>query len=41
VVALNGGALRIGKMKGEKGAKVNADEFAAEVDMKVGMRFGH
>jgi methionyl-tRNA formyltransferase len=40
VVALNGGALRIGKMKGEKGAKVNADEFAAAANMKVGMRFG-
>jgi len=40
VVALNGGALKIGKMKGEKGAKLAADEFAKEMDLKVGMRFG-
>jgi methionyl-tRNA formyltransferase len=40
VVALNGGALKIGKMKGEKGAKLAADEFAQEMDLKVGMRFG-
>ena len=40
VVALNGGALKIGKMKGEKGAKLDADEFAEEMDLKVGMRFG-
>jgi len=40
VVALNGGALKIGKMKAEKGAKMNAAEFAAELDLKVGMRFG-
>ncbi len=40
VVALNGGALKVGKMKGEKGAKIAADEFAKEVDLKVGMRFG-
>ena len=40
VVALNGGALKIGKMKGEKGAKLVADEFAEEMDLKVGMRFG-
>ena len=40
VVALNGGTLKIGKMKGEKGAKLVADEFAKEIDLKVGMRFG-
>jgi len=40
VVALNGGALKIGKMRGEKGAKLDADEFAKEMDLKVGMRFG-
>ncbi len=40
VVALNGGALKVGKIKGEKGAKIAADEFAKEVDLKVGMRFG-
>ena len=40
IVALNGGALKVGKMKGEKGAKIAADEFAGEADLKVGMRFG-
>jgi methionyl-tRNA formyltransferase len=40
VVALNGGALKVGKMKGEKGAKIPADQFAGEADLKVGMRFG-
>jgi methionyl-tRNA formyltransferase len=40
VVALNGGTLKIGKMKGEKGAKLVADEFAKEMDLKVGMSFG-
>ena len=40
VVALNGGTLKFGKMKGEKGAKLVADEFAKEMDLKVGMRFG-
>ena len=40
VVALNGGALKIGKLKGEKGAKLDADKFAEEMDLKVGMRFG-
>ncbi len=40
VVALNGGALKVGKMKGEKGAKLPADQFAGEADLKVGIRFG-
>ena len=40
VVALNGGAMKIGKMKGEKGTKINADEFAREADLNEGMRFG-
>jgi methionyl-tRNA formyltransferase len=40
VVALNGGALKIGKIKGEKGAKLVADEFAREIGLKVGMKFG-
>lgn len=40
VVALRGAALKIGKMKGETGAKVNAGQFAREMDLKVGMRFG-
>jgi len=40
VVALNGGAVQVGKMKGDKGAKIPADQFAGEADLKVGMRFG-
>jgi len=40
VVALNGGALKVGKMKGDKGAKIPADQFAGEAKLKVGMRFG-
>ena len=40
VVALNGGTLKIGKMKGEKGAKISADEFAKEAGLEAGMRFG-
>ncbi|UCD80299.1 MAG: hypothetical protein JSW26_02370 [Desulfobacterales bacterium] len=40
VVALNGGALKIGKMKAEKGAKLDADKLADEIELKVGMRFG-
>jgi hypothetical protein len=40
VVALNGGSLKIGKMKGAKGAKLDADGFAKEIGLKVGMKFG-
>ena len=40
VVALHGGALKIGKIKTESGAKMDAVEFADEADLKVGMRFG-
>ena len=40
VVAVNGGTLNIGKIKGETGAKVNADEFANEAGLEAGMRFG-
>jgi methionyl-tRNA formyltransferase len=40
VVAAKGGALKIGKMKGEKGKKISADEFADESGLAVGMRFG-
>jgi len=40
VVALNGGTIKIGKIKGDKGAKLAADEFAKEAGLKVGMRFG-
>ena len=40
VVALKGGTLKIGKMKGEQTAKLAADEFAQEFNLKVGMLFG-
>jgi len=40
VVALNGGALKVGKMKADQGAKIPADQFAREADLKAGMRFG-
>jgi len=40
IVAINGGALKVGKMKGEKGAKISADEFAREANLETGMRFG-
>lgn len=40
VVGLNGGALKIGKMKADKGAKLGADEFAKAAGLKAGMRFG-
>ena len=40
VVALKGGALKIGKMKADKGAKLDAAEFARQAGLKVGMRFG-
>ena len=40
VVALDGAKLKIGKMKREKGTKLVADEFARDMDLKVGMRFG-
>lgn len=39
IVALNGGALGIGKVRNAAGAKVDANEFAGSVDMKVGMKF--
>jgi methionyl-tRNA formyltransferase len=38
-VALNGGTLRVKKMRGE-GAKMSAVEFAKQVDLKVGDRLG-
>ena len=40
MIALNGGVLRIGKIKGESGEKMNADEFAEQADLKPGMSFG-
>jgi methionyl-tRNA formyltransferase len=40
VVALKGGALKIGKMKADKGAKLDAAEFARQAGLKAGIRFG-
>jgi len=40
IVALNGGVLKVGKLKGEKGAKLDAAEFARGAGLKAGMRFG-
>ncbi len=40
IVALNGGALRIGKVRDWTGAKMDANEFAAKVELEVGMKFG-
>ena len=40
VVALNGGALGIGKIRDSAGAKIDAHEFAANTELKVGMIFG-
>jgi methionyl-tRNA formyltransferase len=40
VIALQGGALKVGRIKADKGQKLNAGEFAREMDLKVGMRFG-
>jgi methionyl-tRNA formyltransferase len=40
MVALNGGALGIGKIKDSSGPKIDADEFAKKMGLKVGMQFG-
>ena len=40
LVALDGGALRIGKVRDAAGAKVDAGEFARNADLQVGMKFG-
>jgi len=40
-VALSGGALKVLKIKGEGGGKMDADEFAESTGLKVGMRFGY
>jgi len=40
VVALSGGALGIGMVRDAAGAKMEADEFARNADLKVGMKFG-
>ena len=39
LVALDGGALRIGKVRDAAGAKVDAGEFARNADLQVGMKF--
>ena len=40
IVALNGGALGIGKVRNSEGEKMGAAEFAVKVGLKVGMKFG-
>jgi len=40
MVALNGGALGIGKVRDSSGQKMGADEFANKMDLQVGMSFG-
>ena len=40
MVALNGGALGIGKVRDSSGQKMEADEFAKKIDLQVGMSFG-
>ena len=40
VVALNGGALGIGKVRDAAGAKMDAAEYARNSDLQVGMKFG-
>ena len=40
MISLNGGAVKIGKIKGASGDKMDAGEFAQKVDLQVGMRFG-
>ena len=40
IVALNGGALGIGKVRDPEGQKIGAAEFAVKVGLKVGMKFG-
>ena len=40
VVALDGGALGIGKIRDAAGAKMDAGDFARNADLQVGMKFG-
>jgi methionyl-tRNA formyltransferase len=40
VVALDGGALGIGKVRDVAGAKMGAGEYAQGAGLKVGMKFG-
>ncbi len=39
-LAINGGIIKIGKLRGEKGEKIGVMEFAQSVDLKIGERFG-
>ena len=39
-VALTGGSLGIGKVRDAAGVKMDADEFARDADLQVGMKFG-
>lgn len=39
-VSLIGGVLKVGKIKGEGGDKIRADEFARDSNLKPGMKFG-
>ena len=40
MIALNGGAMRFGKVRDSSGQKMDADEFAKKMDLQVGMRLG-
>ena len=40
VISLNGGSLKIGKVRDETGAKMGAGEFAKNAGLDVGMKFG-
>jgi len=40
IIALKSGTLKVEKMKGARGEKMNADEFAQQVNLKAGMSFG-
>jgi methionyl-tRNA formyltransferase len=39
-IAVKGGIIKIGKLRGERGEKIGAMEFAQSVDLKIGERFG-
>jgi len=40
MISLNGGEVKIGKIKGASGDKMDADEFAQKVNLQPGMSFG-
>ena len=40
IVALDGGAMGIGKVRDPEGEKMGAAEFAAKAGLEVGMKFG-